>query len=153
MSEAISAWIFTRQETAELLNCLSDERLLFKPDGEKWQPLYYQFSCMIRTQYVYAKALHTGLMDFAYFGDSTLPTKHDSRTKAALQDEFSRVKTEWQNAIETGKSVDWPDGKTSVDGHIYKLIAHERLHHGQIISYFTLAGIELPPVFKANWAL
>ena len=69
MEEAINAWIFTRTETKELLAALDDEQLSFKPEGDKWQPMYYQFACMIRTQHIYTKALNTGIMDFAYFNN------------------------------------------------------------------------------------
>lgn len=73
LSAFINGWNFTRSETLEILNSLDDERLLFKPKGEKWQ--------------------------------------------------------------------------------LASLSEHERLHHGQFISYFTLAGFELPKAFKSNWAL
>ena len=37
--------------------------------------------------------------------------------------------------------------------HIALLQEHERLHHGQFIAYFTLAGIALPVSFRADWGL
>lgn len=36
---------------------------------------------------------------------------------------------------------------------ILNALDDERLHHGQFISYFTLAGFELPKGFKSNWDL
>ncbi|HSX17572.1 MAG TPA: DinB family protein [Patescibacteria group bacterium] len=152
--EAVGDWKFARSETMELLDALSDEDLAFVPEGEKWQPLYYQFACMARTQLVYAQALKTGSMDFAAFGDPSLPSKFEQNTGEALRKLFAKSSAAWADAIaDSAPNVQWPGHRASVSGHIYRLISHERLHHGQLISYFTLAGIDLPPKFKANWAL
>ena len=153
LQEAIEYWIFTRSETRELLNSLTDEQLLFTPEGPKWQPLYYQFTCMLRVQLVYAKALRTGTMDFAYFVDEALPGKHVLKTRQELNTAFDNAMEIWKSSIATGDGVRWLDQEISAAGHISRLVGHERLHHGQIISYFTLAGYELPTNFKQTWAL
>lgn len=153
IDEAMDAWVFVRTETRELLGTLKDEQLQFTPQGEKWQPLYYQFACMIRTQHIYAKALTTRVMDFAYFADSSFPDKHSLNSKAKLTDAFEAIVPVWKTAITTSDTVQWPEGVVSTVGHVYRLIAHERLHHGQLISYFTLAGYELSSNFKQNWTL
>lgn len=153
MSEALDAWAFARSETEELLHCLADDQLGFTPEGDKWQPLYYQFACMIRTQLVYAKALREGKMNFAYFDDNSLPDKHALLTKQDLLRAMDVAAQEWKAAIATGNSVDWQGKSVSTGGHVYRLVSHERLHHGQLISYFTMAGYDLPPIFKQNWAL
>jgi hypothetical protein len=92
-------------------------------------------------------------MDFSWFGDSSLAGKDDHKTKSELLEWVGENKTEMQKVLKSAKPVDWPGEKRSPEGHIYSLIAHERLHHGQLISYFTLAGIDLPPRFRQNWAL
>ena len=43
---------------------------------------------------------------------------------------------------------DWGDYKASVYSVIVVLQEHERLHHGQLITYFTLAELEFPKNFK-----
>lgn len=153
LHEAIEYWLFTRSETQELLHSLTDEQLLFTPEGPKWQPLYYQFTCMVRVQLAYAKALRTGGMDFAYFADKSLPGKRSLKSRQQLDTAFNRAKGIWQSAITTIGSVKWYDQNVSVAGHIYRLVSHERMHQGQLISYFTLAGYKLPPNFKQIWAL
>ncbi|HSX30688.1 MAG TPA: DinB family protein [Candidatus Saccharimonadales bacterium] len=153
MDEAIDAWIFARSETRELLKTLDDQQLLFTPQGDKWQPLYYQFACMVRTQLVYAKALQMGVMDNSYFDNPSFHDKHDLKTRMALETALDAAVPIWKDAIATGNSVNWYGKQVSTAGHIYHLISHERLHHGQLISYFTLAGYELPQAFKQNWAL
>jgi len=153
LHEAIEYWIFTRSETRELLGSLTDEQLLFRPQGPKWQPLYYQFSCLVRVQLAYAKALRTGEMDFAYFVDKSLPGKHSLTTRRQLDAAFDGTREIWMSAISAIGSVHWLDQELSVAAHIYRLVSHERLHQGQLISYFTMAGYELPPNFKQTWAL
>lgn len=138
----------------ELLNSLNDDQLLFKPDGEKWQPLYYQFTCMARTQLVYARAAETGLMDFSMFGSAELPGKHDARTIESLKRFLEDSNVKWLAAIKGNQgTVEWQGTPSPISLHIMSLAEHERLHQGQLLSYFTLAKFELPESFKSNWAL
>lgn len=154
MEEFLKHWHFVRSESLEILRSLSDEQLQFKPEGEKWQPLYYQFACMGRTQLVYAKAAKAGTLNFADFGSSDLPSKHEFQTVEKLSSFLEGCDKEWQDALIINQDgIDWPDGKKSTPMHIESLAEHERLHHGQLISYFTLAHIDLPSGFKNNWAL
>ncbi|HLZ15237.1 MAG TPA: DinB family protein [Candidatus Saccharimonadales bacterium] len=151
--EAMREWRLARAETLELLGALSDQDLLFRPVGAKWQPLYYQFACMARSQLVYARALQTGKMDFAYFTDPMLPDKQVQNDQERLKALFTQAERAWLTAVQTGTGVQWPEYTLSLPAHIYRLISHERLHHGQLISYFTMAELELPEHFKQNWAL
>lgn len=152
--EAKRDWAFARSETMELLDRLDDARLAFRPKGDKWQSLAYQFACIGRTQLVYAKALKTGVMDFAYFADASLPDKQKQKTDADVHALLARANETWLKAVEHGEdSVQWPSGEISKEAHIYRLIAHERLHHGIMIAYFTMANFTLPSRFKQNWAL
>jgi hypothetical protein len=154
MDEALRDWKFARSETTELLNVLSDEQLGLAPDGDKWQPVYYQFACMGRTQMLYAHAAKTGVMDFSVFGDPTLPSKFEQDTGDKLRVLLHKAEQQWQSAISQAPSaIKWPEHNLSLPAHLYRLISHERLHHGQLIGYFTLFNIDLPPRFKANWAL
>ena len=154
--EALRDWEFVRYETYELLDALSDKKLAFMPEGNKrWQPLSYQFACMGRTQLVYAWALAKGFMDQADFSGKGLPNKQDIRTRSDLRHLLEWADQEWFSALGSGiNEVRWLHGQSlSRSAHLYRLVAHERLHHGQIISYFTLADYKLPAEFKRNWAL
>ena len=95
MDEFLKRWQFVRSESLEILHSLNDEQLLFKPEGDKWQPLYYQFACMGRTQLVYAKASKTGKMNFADFGSTDLPNKHEFQTAEKLDDFLKNCDKEW----------------------------------------------------------
>lgn len=151
--EALTLWKLTRGDTLALLDSLSDEQLLFTPEGPKWQPLYYQFACMARSQLVNSKVVEAGVMDFQFFTDPSLPDKHATKTKQGLRELLVASNSAWLEALQNGKPVKWGDDTVSVDGQAYRMIAHERLHHGQLISYFTLAGFDFPEGFKMNWAL
>ena len=161
IDQALSDLEFARGETLELLGCLDDELLGFKPEGERWQTMAYQFACMARTQLVYAQALARGEMNFADFADPSFPDKHAHRTGAELRQLLDDADTTFRTAAQkvsqklAGKGeVRWPEaGPVNGASHIYRLLAHERLHHGQLIAYFTLAGLELPPHFTRTWAL
>jgi hypothetical protein len=138
----------------DLLASLTEEQLHFKPSGEKWQPLYYQFGCMARTQLVYADAVLTGRMDFSLFNSDELPSKDGAKNANVLKALLGSSNEVWLNNLVTGEpTVRWPDGNKSLELHIASLAEHERLHHGQLISYFTLANIDLPSGFKNNWSL
>jgi hypothetical protein len=154
MDDFIVRWQFTRSETIEILKSLTDERLQFKPEGEKWQPMFHQFGCIGRTQLIYAKAAETGVMDFSLFGSSEITSKDLNQTVGGILAFLEDANSAWIAALRQNKAgVQWPDDNKRIELHITSLAEHERLHHGQLVTYFTLAGFELPAGFKNNWAL
>ncbi len=151
-------WNFTRNETLQILNSLNDKQLEFKPDGEKWKPIYWEFGCLGRTQLVYANAIETGKMDFSLFLSDKLPSKDENKTKKEIIKFLEKTDKEWTDAVRSRRReedflVVWPGFKRPLVNHISTLMTHERIHHGQLISYFTMAGFELPSEFKLNWNL
>lgn len=156
LSSFLTRWAFTRSETIELLHQLDDVQLSFKPPGPAWQPLYYQFNCLGRTQLVYLDAVISGKMDFALFNSSSLPSKSEFQTITAIEEFLTQTDGQWLDAIAAcppNSSIEWPEEPKPLLIHAVGLLEHERLHHGQLISYFTLAGFRLPDNFKRNWAL
>ena len=156
LADMIAGWAFTRSESHEILASLSDEQLQFQPTGAKWRPLYYQFGCMARTQLVYAAAVESGVMDYSLFSSSELPSKTAIQDGAGLAALLNEANKHWLRVLKSRAAEDairWPDHTRSVARHIGSLAEHERLHHGQIIGYFSTAGINLPAGFKGNWAL
>lgn len=158
LTSFINGWNSTRSETIEILLSLTDEQLQFKPKGDKWQPLYWEFGCIGRSQIVYTKAVETGKMDFSLFHSSLIPKKTDYQTRESILQFLKDMDLNWIKAIKNKTKdenfkVIWPDVQMPLIKHISSLVEHERLHHGQFISYFTLAGFELPKGFKSNWAL
>ncbi len=154
MKDVIDIWIFARTELLELLSSLDDGQLKFKPEGNRWQPLYYQFACCLRTQLVFIRALNEGVMDLSWYGDKSLPNKHDMETRSKLLDQAEVNKEKMISALQSSRdSIEWSDGIRTKNFHIAALIAHERMHLGQIISYFDMAGFTLPKSFRDNWSL
>lgn len=155
----VRQWNFVRSETLDILDSLDDQKLLYQPTGsDKWQPLYYQFACIARTQMVYAKAIKEGEMDFNWFESDEFPNKHQVKTKSELKELLVKADKMWSAAIVDQRrneefQVAWPGFKQSLPNHIVSLISHERIHHGELISYLTLGGFDLPKKFKQNWAL
>ncbi len=162
----VRGWNFTRGETLEILNSLTDAKLKFKPGNpsikvaqdNRFQTLAYQFACIGRTQLVYTKAIQTGWMDFSLFSSPEMPSKVDFKTKGELLKFLGKTDKEWIEMVRSRREqedfeVKWPGFNKSLVNHIASLAEHERIHHGQIISYFSLAGFELPEAFKRNWAL
>jgi hypothetical protein len=93
-------------------------------------------------------------MDFSLFGSSEIPSKDINQTVNSILLFLEDADSTWLDAvINNDNGVIWPDGKKAIELHITSLAEHERLHHGQLVTYFTLAGFELPAGFKNNWAL
>lgn len=158
VTNLIRSWNFVRSETLEILDSLDDKKLQFKPSGEKWQPLYHQFGCIGRTQLVYTKAIQEGKMDFSWFSSPDLPKKDQFETKEDIKKFLQQTDRTWtlnirQKRDKENFKIKWPGVNQPLIVQISSLVAHERIHHGQFISYFTLAGFELPKGFKSNWAL
>lgn len=154
----VRSWNFTRSETLELLQALTDKQLLYKPKGVKWQSLAYQFGCIGRTQMIYTRAIEQGIMDFSWFADKTIPSKNDFVTGSTIKTYLEEADNKWSEAVREKRReedflINWPGFNRPLTNHIAALMTHERMHHGQIISYYTLADIELPLKFKTNWAL
>lgn len=152
----IKRWQFTRSETLEILANLTDEQLSFKPMGEQWQPLSHQFACCARTQLIYAKATREGKMDFSWFSSQEFPNKDAFTTKDKVMGLLHEADQAWLQAVENAApsaNIVWPDFSAPLALHISNLLEHERMHLGQLISYHAMAGYELPPNFKRNWAL
>lgn len=158
VTSAVRQWNFTRSETSEILNSLDDEQLQFKPEGEKWKTLFEQFSCIYLTQVVYSRSIKEGRMKYRWFHDQEASEMTKLSTKEELIKALQKADKKWIEAIREKREdeefkVKWPGFNQNLLNTMSSLIAHERLHHGQLIAYFTLAGFELPKNFKENWSL
>ncbi len=152
------SWNFVRSETLNILQSLDDDKLQYKPEGEKWQPLFWEFGCIGSTQLVYADAIKSGQMNFSLFQSDIIPDKNAYKTKKEILSFLEESDHTWIEAIRSRRReedyfVKWPGFSQPLPVHITSLVSHERLHHGEFISYFTLAGFEMPKEFKMNWAL
>lgn len=152
----INRWQFTRSETLEILENLDNKQLRFRPEGDHWQPLSYQFTCSARTQLIYAKAIREGKMDFSWFSSPEFPSKDAFGTKDEIRDVLNAANKTWLDILGNATAdttIAWPDFSAPLVLHISNLLEHERMHLGQLVSYHTMADYKLPPNFKRNWAL
>lgn len=154
----VRSWNFTRSETLQILNALTDEQLKFRPAGAKWKPLYNQFSCIILTQLVYTRSIEEGRMDYKWFHEEEITKRTNFTSKEDLLKALEEADKKWVQVIRNKREEDdykikWPGFNQNLLNTINSLVAHERLHHGQLISYFTAANFELPPKFKDNWSI
>lgn len=154
----LRGWSFTRSETIAILTSLGDEQLRFRPSGPSWQSLYSQFGCIARTQWVYTQAVMSGRMDFTLFDSPSLPRHDADASREEILRFLNEADKEWIETVLTrqhneGFVIQWPAEEMPLLQHVAALQEHERLHHGQFIAYFTLAGFELPQAFRSNWAL
>lgn len=154
----VRQWNFTRSETEEILESLNEKCLKFRPKGKQWKRMVDQFLCIARAQSVYTRAIETGWIDFSLFSNPDFLKRFEIEKREDLIKLLKQVDNEWIKAIRGKRKeeeflVAWPGFKQNLVNHISSLIAHERLHHGQLITYLTLEGVEIPPKFKRNWAL
>lgn len=83
----------------------------------------------------------------------------DSRpSKAKLKEYLLRCHATFEDALFSekieGKTLDWY-GRFSFDGAgtLYFLLAHESLHHGEILSLIYSLGLPMPKAFQDTWGM
>lgn len=149
-----SGWKFCHENTYELLSALKDKDLKFVPkESPKFQSLGFQFGCIVSTQQGFAHMLKNK----KYVSDYWFTTKEKSfisvkEAQKALKNADLFLEREI-NKLKDNDTFEWKSGKSPVWRVISWLTEHERLHQGQLIAYFTLANLELPPNFKRLWNL
>lgn len=156
IKDNLGAWSYTLSHRYELLGGLKDKDLEFTPtQSKKFKDLQYQFACIGLTQLSYAKMLREGRFSSKYF--SIFETELTKlRNKRELMAKLKEIDKEFKKEILKYSDKDtflWEDIKIPVWRIITFLQEHERLHHGQLISYFTLAGLKFPSQFKKDWNL
>ena len=157
IKELLGNWKFAVGQRYELLSVLKDSDLAFTPQGsEKFKDLQYQFACIGSTEKAYTEMIKNGLkFDVSLFSKikDDLVKLH---TTTELKTKLEEIDRGFEDTIKnfSGDEVfDWGDTTSPVWRLITVLQEHERLHHGQLITYFTLADIEFPDNFKKMWNL
>lgn len=152
----LGGWKYTLCHRYELLGNLNNKDLDFTPRGsKKFKNLQYQFACIGSTQQAYTKMLKEGHFCSRYFCIFK-PGLIKLREIKKLADKLGEIDKEFKEEILKHSDKDefeWGNIKTPVWRIITLLQEHERLHHGQLISYFTSANLEFPLEFKKAWHL
>jgi uncharacterized damage-inducible protein DinB len=142
-------WKFARGLTLDLLDSLTDAELAEAP-GPDVGPFWKQFRHVGRLQECYQEALNSKKIRFDYKNKRY----RGGCSKNALRAYLRALDRELVQAVER---VDWnapiewkEDEMASVFQHLMRMLAHEILHHGQLIVYARLMGKQLPPGWKAE---
>jgi hypothetical protein len=142
---------WSRNNTLLILQELSDSDLELKPEGERWQNIGFQFSCLVTTTDTYFRKItkHKDSKFGKAYIEGKVYTKEDLISGELL---FKILEAQVNQLNDLIREMDEKD----LDKHLRHLINitnHEYLHQGQLVSYFTMFGKKLPARFKKSWAL
>lgn len=156
LSRSFSEWRFVRGLTMELLADLSEADLEYA-GLPSMGPFWKQFRHMARVQQDYIDAIETSKIAFTTDGKSYSGGADASRLAAYLKEQDRRLERIEAKILETAIAaekfaVDWFGEEESLHVHMLRLVAHETLHHGQIIVYMRALQKEFPRGWEA-WGL
>ena len=156
IANLLSGWQWTISHRYELLSALSDKDLSWKPPYKAtFQDFQYQFACIASTQKAYTSMLAKRKFNNSFFGQYSEDFRKIYTVKGLIQT-LRKLDKEFvlqMRSLNDDDLFDWGDFQAPVYSVIITLQEHERLHHGQLISYFTLREIPFPQQFKRDWHL
>ena len=135
-------WHWARGLTVDLLNACSDLDLEFQlteNSGELWK----QFRHIGRVHENYLTSIEVGSAAF----DTASGSYSAGNSKADLLSYFETLQAQHQTtmaSVSTDTTIDWFGESVSLELHLTRLLAHETLHHGQLILYWRALGNEFP---------
>ena len=154
LERALAAWGETRKHTYDLLDVLTDEQ----PLESFPRPLFNSFGKQLQElgviQKAYANAIRTGHVDYSEMAFEFDNDMIISKTK--LREFLEEMDTEFVDVVRGSdpyKEIDWglPSNPILLE-HVYWLLQHEVLHHGQLAAYCYLLNIDLPTSWIEAWA-
>lgn len=135
-------WHWARGLTVELLNACSDSDLEFRLN-ESSGALWKQFRHIGRVHENYLTSIEAGTAKF----DTASATYSGGNSKSNLLGYFEQLQARHEAAMQglnSAATVDWFGEVVSIELHLTRLLAHETLHHGQLILYWRALGCEFP---------
>ncbi|MEP3275665.1 MAG: DinB family protein [Stappiaceae bacterium] len=150
LNEIEAEWIWTRGLTRDLLGSCFPSDLTFALT-EASGPLWKQFRHIGRVHENYLDALATRHVDFSVKGGSY----DGSASKPALLSYFAALEDRHKSCLSKAdpvKTIDWMGEPISLDNHLIRLLAHESLHHGQLILYWRALERDFPPSWQ-SWGM
>jgi uncharacterized damage-inducible protein DinB len=158
-----ASWAFDRLLSRDLILALTEEQLLWTP-GERLGPFWKQFRHLGRVQENYMAALDTGVVNFSPVGatgerylnrddnGAPRPTNPDKR---ALLDYLEDLDRHLIKRLASGvlpEKIDWFGEPVGPVEHLFRMLSHETLHHGQWIVYCQILGLPFPESWHV-WGL
>ena len=141
-------WTFTRQLTVDLLDACSKVDLDFALNSH-CGPLWKQFRHMGRVHENYLSALITGQVNFDP-ADGSYVGKASAINLNGYFEKLEKYHINTFAGLGSGQMVSWFGEDVSPCIHLCRLLAHETLHHGQLILYWRALGHPFPESW-ANW--
>ncbi len=154
LKQAWLSWDETRAESLSFLESLRPDQLRRRMPRPGLNTFGAHFQELGAIQRAFARALDELRMDFAYmeFTRDDVLANDPQRLKAFLNE----CNEEFQKAIGRVKDpnaiVEWPlPRKPTALEHVYWLMQHETFHHGQMIAFCYVMGIQIPEALATHW--
>lgn len=144
IQELKNAWRNSNSATAGFLAGVPAEVLHTKPFNPRFTSFAWEFACLTRTRYCYLDGLRTGKVDFS--DREGIPNKDQlaQESNGQFQERLSQTSNDILTEIEKINSSDQV-------ATISWLLQHERVHHGKLMLYLSIAGLPLPESFVKTW--
>jgi hypothetical protein len=154
MKQAWMSWQETRRETLIFIKSLTKEELIRKMPRPWLDTFGVHFQELGVVQGAYAHALRTSKMDFslmAFEPDIELYSDADKLIEF-LNDKDALFREAVESINDPNQIIDWqlPRNPTALE-HIYWLMQHETLHHGQFLAFCYVMNINIPEILVQHW--
>lgn len=154
MELAWNSWVETREETLIFIESLSVEDMVRKLPRPGLDSFGYHFQELGVIQDAFTTALKTGEMDYSKMGfeeDPYLYSDHDRLKKFLIEidNEFKKTIGNVDNPVDT---INWglPRNPSAIE-HVFWLMQHETLHHGQLMAFCYIMGVNIPEELNQHW--
>ncbi|MBS3051918.1 MAG: DinB family protein [Candidatus Aenigmarchaeota archaeon] len=152
LSQFLNSWKYHRTQTIDLLKATPEDKLTFSP-SDALGSLSKQFRHLANIQHCYIEAIKTQKIDFTkkIYGKE-FDNKNELITALKIEDERMLETLNKLNEKEWDKIIKWGSYNPTVYEHLFWMIDHEIMHHGQLIVYWKLLQFKFPDSWK-NWGL
>lgn len=156
LEKIFKRWKWTRKNTILLYDLAKDNNILNysylpkKADPYIFQPLLFQFQCIITTTDTYYRRLNKSKhRNFGILVKNNLILKKKDISDAIVRKELSGQLINMEKLLSSYSNMDTENNLLE----ILKISDHEYLHQGQMIIMIREAGYDFPLRFKRAWAL
>lgn len=142
-------WRELRQLTYDYIDMLEPEQLSLTLPFPESTPIVQQFWCMLGAQESYTKVLIHGTWQGFNSSLRQLDTATPSEVKAKMV-AADQVLLDQIATMDLAESLE--NGKYGYE-IVQRIIAHEGLHHGQLINLMFCHHLPIPQSWQDEWAL
>lgn len=143
-------WLYDRQLTCDLIDCLSAKDIYFSP-CPGLGPFWKQFRHLGRVQENYLEAISSGQIEFSTKNPTYAGGADGEKLKAYLK-ELDVRQSDLLQKTDPFTKISWFGEEVDMYEHMRRMHNHEILHHGQWIVYMKLAGKAFPDSWSV-WGL